>query len=315
MNNKIKIAIIAVIAVAICAAIFFFAGGLSKKSELEKPVATTDFEKKIQTRVDKEIKDKDYAEASRAYTEIMGLVDTEASITLGDGSKKLGESEAKKCRQMLFYEFAPIFCAEANNYLKTHTWADAQISALRTEAKSLQAMGFAEAGTETAKTFARVVKTADEYFAAWALARSASSATTPEAINSLKSRANQYRHEPLTNCTALISALNNIPAVARASVSRNVAANANAVAARCTSYGSYQAWMVAHDNAETRISGYASAFGSLTAELQNAYNALVGADRRALEYYTSRPSTSSTHSGGNAGVASADDEGEDDGDW
>lgn len=289
MKNSIKIAIIVAVALIIgIVAIYFMRSVGSVTHDVEKPVATTDFEKKIEHRVDTEIKDKDYAEAHRAYNDILQTIEMEASITLGDGKKKLSESEARKCKQMVFYEFAPIFTQYGTGYLAGHTWAEGALNALHSEAQSLQAMGFAESGTQTAQKLATIIKAVNDYHAAWQVARSASGCTTPSAIASLQAKANAYKHAPLTNCTALMQALNNAPAAARTSAAKSVASYCNGVASRCTGYSNYNAWMSAYDEAMGRISSFRSSFGTTTGDLQAAAAALKRADERALEHYSNR---------------------------
>lgn len=302
MKNSIKIAIIVVVALIIgIAAVYFMRPVASVTHDVEKPVATTDFEKKIEHRVDTEIKDKEYADAHRAYADILQAIEMEASITLGDGKKKLSESEAKKCKQMVFYEFAPIFTQYGTGYLAGHNWAEATLGALRNEAQSLQAMGIAEGGTQTAQKLATIIKAVNDYHAAWQVARSASGCTTPSAISNLQAKINAYKHAPLTNCAELMQALNNAPTVARNSAASGVASYCRGVASRCTGYSNYNAWMSAYDEALGRISSFRSSFGTTTADLQAAAQALKSADQRALEYYTNR-----AVNGGSSRVSSGD---------
>lgn len=311
------------IVVAIVAVIIFFASGIgSGKAGMQKPVATTAFEKKIQERVDKEVKDKAYAEAHQAYNAIMDAINTEASITLGDGSKKLKDSEARKCRQMLFYEFSPIFTEYGMGYLAGHNWSEATLNSLRSEASSLQSMSIAESGTDVANKLATISRTVNDYFKAWTLARSAASASSPQAINSLKSQAAAYRYAPLSNCTELQTALNNMGTVARNHVAQGVASYAQGVASRCTGYGNYEGWLSARDEALSRLNSFASSYGGSTSEIQAARSALKAADDRALDYYserlanserskTSSPSANGSQSSDDPRAASNDDSDED----
>lgn len=106
MKTTIKITLIAIVAIGIVAAIIYFASGIGESGNVQ--IAETNFEKEIQEQVKSGIKDKRYNEAHVAFNSIMGNINTEASVTLADGSKSLKDSEVKNASRwfaMLMLQF------------------------------------------------------------------------------------------------------------------------------------------------------------------------------------------------------------------
>ena len=107
MNKTIKIALISIVIVGLISIIIYFINGTGTPQG--GPIATTSFEKYIENKVNNSIKGKDYAEASQSFDDIIGEIQTEASIINSDGNKQLTESEVQNCKKIAFYAYAPVF--------------------------------------------------------------------------------------------------------------------------------------------------------------------------------------------------------------
>lgn len=92
MKTAIKILLIVLALVGIGYAIYSF---FDETEEVEAAVTPqSDFEKSIQQEVEHGITGRGYAEASAAFTELCDRIDTEAAVTLADGSRNLSADEA-----------------------------------------------------------------------------------------------------------------------------------------------------------------------------------------------------------------------------
>lgn len=285
MRNKIiKIGLIAVVLIGIATAIIMAVKTIADGDD--EVIAVTPFEKDIEAQVNASIKDKNYAEAQKAYAAIMGTINTEASITRGDGTKNLSDAEVKKVKQMAFYAYAPIFAEYGTEYFSHSSWDKAVLNNLKGEAQQLHATGFAENGTDVAKKLSSISATIDEYYAAWAAANSAKSCTTVSGIAAVKTKANSYMHAPLTNNASLKSALQSAESVAKQNVANGIAGQCQKVARGYAHYGSYDNFRNAYKSALARINEYINHYGS-TNQLSAARSQLTQADNNAIDYYSS----------------------------
>ena len=250
-----------------------------------KPIATSSFEKRIQNRCESEITGKPYAEARVGFLSILQEINTEASITLGNDQKKLSDEETLKSKKIIFYEYAPIFTEFGTNYFNRSSWDDATIKSLQNEALTLQNMKIAEPKTDVSKGLATIISTVNDYYAAWGVAKGASSCSSISAISAIVSSANKYKRKPLTNNASLAAALNSVESNAKGAVVRNIVVYCNGVASRNKSHSNYASWMTTYENACNRINEYKGAYG-YPSELQHARATLDNADSDALDYYS-----------------------------
>lgn len=282
MKKYIKISLIAVIAIGIICSIVYFISGIGSGGD--KIIATTSFEKQIQARTDAEIKGKEYNDAQTGFNSILQEINTEASVTLGDGTKNLTEAEVQKAKKIVFYEYAPIFTKYGKAYFKKSSWDDSVLKSLRSEAQILQTMNIAEKGTAVYSDLLEIATNVDDYYAAWGVAKSASHCSTVSAIASLMSSANRYKKDPLMNNASLAAALNSVESNAKSSVIRVISSHCRGVANRYASYSDYASWTNAYESACDRINEYKKSYG-YPADLQSARAALDDADNNALNYY------------------------------
>lgn len=283
MKKSIKIALIAIVAIGIIAAIAYFAQSIG--SGVTTVIATTDFEKQVQDSVNKNIKGKDFSSARIAFNSILAEINTEASITLGDGKRSLSSSEVTKSKQIAFYEYAPIFTEYGTKYFTRSSWDDNTLKDLKEEAATLLQLKIAETGTDVDRNLKSIVKNVDEYFAAWKVANAASRCSSVNAIVSYKTQANKYLHSPLTNNASLSSALKNAEAAAKNSVIRNIASYCNHVASSYADYGSYGSFYSAYTKGISTINEYKKKYG-IPSALNIAKSNMDAADREALSYYS-----------------------------
>lgn len=285
MKTTIKIALIAIVTIGIVAAVIYFASGMSEGGN--EQIAETNFEKEIQEQVKSEIKDKSYDEAQAAFNSIMENINTEASITLADGSKSLKDSEVKKCKQMVCDAYAPIFVEYSKDYFTQSSWNDAELKRFKEEAQVLLSMNAVETGTQIETNLNGIIRTVNEYYAAKKIISQASNCSSVNAVSNLKSKAQKYKHEPLTNNTNLLSALNAVEATAKSSVERKIIAGCDRVVYGYDTYADYATFYKAYDNANKRIKEYVSAFG-YTQKLRTAQTNLYSVDKNALSYYANK---------------------------
>lgn len=280
MKTAIKILLIVLALAGIGFAVYSFFDK-TEKGETPPP-PQSDFEKDIQAETDRGIKDRDYATASATFAELCDRIDTEASVTLADGSRNLSPDEVRRARQIVFYAYVPLFTAHADVCFARSTWSDDEVDALGTTAATLQAMQVAEDGSPTTKDLARIGRTAADYRAAWQAARSGAGCHSVAAVRAVVSRANSFKRKPLSNCTALVSALNAVPARAKNGLATYVASRCNRVASTYASYATYVDFYAAQSQCLNLIDEYEKAFGS-NASLTSARRRLQNAEAQALD--------------------------------
>lgn len=280
MKTAIKILLIVLALAGIGYAVYSF---FDKTEGGETPPPPqSDFEKEIQAEADRGIKDRDYARASATFAELCDRIDTEAAVTLADGSRNLSPDEVRRARQIVFYAYVPIFTAHADACFARTAWSDGEVDALGTTAGRLQEMQVAEAGSPTTKDLARIRQTAADYRAAWQAARSGAGCRSVAAVRSAVSRANSFKRKPLSNCTALVNALGAVPARAKSALATYVASRCNRVASGYASYASYADFYAAQEQCLSLINEYEKAFGG-NAALTSAQRRLQNAETLALD--------------------------------
>lgn len=280
MKTAIKILLIVLALVGIGYAIYSFFDETEEVAAAVTP--QSDFEKSIQQEVEHGITGRSYAEASAAFAELCDRIDTEAAVTLADGSRNLSPDEVRRARQIVFYAYVPIFTAHADACFARTAWSDGEVDALGTTAATLQDMQVAEAGSPTANDLKRIGRTATDYHAAWQAARSGGGCRSVAAVRGAISRANGYKRTPLTNCTALMNALNAVPGRARNALATYIAGRCNRVAAGYASYATYVDYFAAQSGCLSLINEYEKAFGS-SALLTSARRRLQKAEAQAID--------------------------------
>ena len=280
MNKTIKIALISLVVVGIAAVIIYFINGTRVPES--QAIATTPFEKEIASQVAKEIEGHDYTSASSAFNDILGVIGTEASILNSDGKKQLSETEVENCKKIAFYAYEPIFESYQNSYFARSSWTDKELSALKTRAQKLLSMNIAE--DEVKRALSKVVSNVNDYYAAWAIVKSASSCSSVSAANKIKSSAESYQRAPLTNNASLKAGLSNAFSDAKKSLANNIIAKCKNVARNYQSYGSFESFYAAEEAATNRINEYVNAFKGATL-FTEATKELSNADEAAMSYY------------------------------
>ena len=280
MKTAIKILLIVLALAGIGYAVYSFFDK-TEKGEAPPP-PQSDFEKEILAETERGIKDRDYARATAAFAELCDRIDTEASVTLADGSRNLSADEVRRARQIVFYAYVPIFTAHADACFARTAWSDDEVATLGATATRLEEMRVAEAGSPTTKDLARIRQTAADYRAAWQAARSGAGCHSVAAVRSVISRANSFKRKPLSNCTALVSALGAVPARAKNGLATYIAARCNHVASSYASYSSYVDFYGAQSQCLNLIDEYEKAFGG-NAALTSARRRLQNAETLALD--------------------------------
>jgi len=283
MKNIVKIILIVLAVAGIGTAVFLFFNNVDEGKE--EVIATSSFEKTIQSRVANEITDKSYNEASNGYDAIIGAIQTEASITLGDGTPNLKPEERLKCEKMAFYAYAPIFTTYAIGYFSRQAWNENEMATLRSRSNALLAQNIAEPGTDVAVNLKKVIETIGNYYAAKSVIASAKSCTTANAVESIKTKAASYKTGLLVNNTTIMSGLNNAYSDAKASYGRYVSSQALRIASGYRGYGSYPNWYNNYEHAHSLIKEYTSKYGNEQLFTEAKWN-LDNADSKAMDYYS-----------------------------
>ena len=128
MKTAIKILLI-VLALAGIGYVVYSFFDKTEKGETPPP-PQSDFEKEILAETERGIKDRDYARATATFDELCDRIDTEASVTLADGSRNLSADEVRRARQIVFYAYVPIFTAHADACYSAAYWVASQCDAL-----------------------------------------------------------------------------------------------------------------------------------------------------------------------------------------
>lgn len=279
MNKTIKIALISIVIVGLISIIIYFINGTGTPQG--GPIATTSFEKYIENKVNNSIKGKDYAEASQSFDDIIGEIQTEASIVNSDGNKQLSESEVQNCKKIVFYAYAPVFDDFQRAYFNKSSWSDGELYALKSRANSLLSMNIAE---ENAKqSISEVITTINDYHVAWSVVKSARGCSSVAAAKAIQSKVAHYNHAPLTNNASLRAGLNSAYSDAKSSLASNINAYCRKVAQGYKSYGSFERFYSAEEAALAKIHEYVNAFGG--GSFGDAINMLSQADENAMDYY------------------------------
>lgn len=279
MNKTIKIALISIVIVGLISIIIYFINGTGTPQG--GPIATTSFEKYIENKVNNSIKGKDYAEASQSFDDIIGEIQTEASIVNSDGNKQLTESEVQNCKKIVFYAYAPVFDDFQRAYFNKSSWSDGELYALKSRANSLLSMNIAE---ENAKqSISEVITTVNDYHVAWSVVKSARGCSSVAAAKAIQSKVAHYNHAPLTNNASLRAGLNSAYSDAKSSLASNINAYCRKVAQGYKSYGSFERFYSAEEAALAKIHEYVNAFGG--GSFGDAINMLSQADENAMDYY------------------------------
>lgn len=273
---------IAIVLIGIIFALFYFASSVG--TGIDKPIATTAFEKHVQDRTETEIKGKDYEEAQKGFVSILNELETEGSITLGDGSKNLSDSEISKSRQIAFYEYAPIFTKYANTYFSKSSWDDSALKSMKNESENLLAFHVAESGTTVDSDLKKIIKSVDDYYSAWKVANSASHCTTVGGIATIAQNAQKYKVDPLVNNSSLLSALNSAETNAKNSVIKIISNYCNSVSDNYKNHTDYQAFNKEYEQACSRIDEYKNKY-DYPNNLQSVRRQLDSADSNALSYF------------------------------
>lgn len=301
VKQIIKIVLPSLAVIGIVVAVIYFIQGI--KVPPPDDMVTTTYEKKISDRVESDVKDKSYSEAKYAFDDILADINTEASITLSDGRPNLPDEEVLKCRKILFYEYVPIFNSYAKSYFNGHSWDEKTINSIKQEATLLKSMNIAESNSPDYNALEDAIKVVNDYFAAKSLVSKAASCKTDEDVNSLKAKVNSYRRAPLNNNSSLMSQLGGVERTAREAVARykekererqsaddsrsassDAISQANRVASGYRSYGSYDRFYAAYQQAKDRLNAVKRQHGS-TSQINSAISQLDKADDYAQDYY------------------------------
>ena len=285
MKLAIKIFLLVLVVAGIGTVAYFMFRPMKEGGEELEMHEVTKFEKHIQERVEEEIFDKEFEEATEGYQSILDEIDTEAAVMLDDGEENLSETEERNCRKEAFFAYAPIFTKHAQRYFRKATWDENYIDSLQHMAQQLLATGIAESGTDVDGQLKNTIETVNDYHEAWKLVNSVSSCSSLSAVDNAISRSNAFRQRsPLSNNTDLVTALASVPEKAKDSYAEYIIRRCNNVANNYNNYDSYVAFYTALDGTNKLINEFTNKYGQ-EYRFSNAKAKLANADRNALNAY------------------------------
>lgn len=282
MKNTVKIMLVAIVSIAIAGIAYYFLYGVSDSSkDVIVPRSLTSM---IEERVKKEIKGKDYDEATKGYNSIVDEIQTECFVTLSNGERYVSTEDETKCRRMAFDVYCKIYIDYANNFFSQNSWNENRLLAIKEKAQQLLNSKLADEGTEYDSNLKYCVNVVNDYFAAWNVVRSADNCTSISSVNYIKTTANNYMRSPLTNNSSLNSGLNQAFNNAKYSYARYIIAYCDKVANRYKLHESYNGFIDEYDKANSLITGYTDNYGGKSL-FEDSLSKLYRADQEAIKYY------------------------------
>lgn len=281
MKKYIKTALLVLVVAGIVALVAVYVHTIG--AGVEDKIAIPSYERTVAAHVKSYLMDKPYDVAQQAFDSIRTSIATQASITLTDGEPAVTSEEVEHSKQYLFDGYAPIVVQTAEETFSQSSWNTDQLRSLRTQSQTLLAMGVAERGTEIVGQLNSICANVNDYFAAFALAATASRCTTVAGVLAIRSGVARYKRSPLTNNTRLMAALNAAPSQAKTTCANALAAKARAVC-NYRRYSSYESFDAACNSVRRQINSYTQALGR-NASLSSALSNLKRADYEALNYF------------------------------
>lgn len=283
MKKYIKTALLILVVAGIVALVAVYLHILDSGAEAK--IAIPNYERTVAAHVEKYIKNKPYNVARQAFDSISTSIATQAAITLADGQPAATPEAIKHSQQYLFDGYAPIVCEKADEIFSQSSWNADQLRALQSQAQTLLAMGAAQNGTEVVKQLNSVLANVNDYFSALAFVATASHCTSVASVQAIRSGVARYKRAPLSNNTALMSALNAAPTQAKNSCANVLAARSNAVCnyRRYSSYGSFTS---ACDGMRQQIKTFTNVLGQ-SPILSSALARIDRVNDEALNYFAS----------------------------
>lgn len=215
MRKAIKIGLIA-LAVAGIGALIWFTLLYQENNIKQVNVNDSYFTAQIKTQCDKKItRGRSFNDIMRSYNTM--LQEVEDAIYL----ENINDTEATNCRKLLAYGYAPKLTSYAKEYFNGSNWNVLVIDTLRHEARNLINASILPNDSHDLPKLRDIIKTVDDYHAALA-ATHIGSISSVSAAKSAISRANSYKHAPLTNCRSLVAELNAVPQKAKSSLVQNI---------------------------------------------------------------------------------------------
>lgn len=285
MKLAIKIFLLVLVVAGIGTAAYFMFRPMKESGDELEMHKVTKFEKHIQERVEDEITDKDFDEATEGYQSILDEIDTEAAVLLDDDEENLSAKEERNCRKEAFFAYAPIFTNHAQSYFRKASWDEDYIDSLQHMAQRLLATDIAESGTDVDGKLKSTIETVNDYHEAWRLVNSAGGCSSLSAVDNAISRSNAFRQRsPLSNNTDLVTALTAVPEKAKDAYAGYIIRRCENIAANYYNYDSYVAFYTALDGANKLINEFTNKYGQ-EYRFSNAKAKLANADRNALNAY------------------------------
>lgn len=262
MKQILKILLVVVAVGGISYSVYHFLHGI-ESSDSQKVIATTDFEKHIQQRIDGEIIDKGYEEASHSFDDIYAEIITESSITKADGTPLLSTEEIKKSMKMVFVYYVNIFVDYEKNYYSKPAWEGNKVDSLRQRARQLLEMDIAEANSSVMNDLQLTINTANAYDDAVSVVNSASHCTSKTAVDNVLDKWKRYRSlVPLTNCSTLMGQLSGACATAKNSYASHLINLAESLARNRSNYSFYEDFLESYRSKTNLIDQYVRAYGN-----------------------------------------------------
>ena len=270
MNKIIKIALIALVSLAIVGvAVYFFRSTKGDGGQVDLP--KTNFSQEIARRVE-QMANMTESDAQKEFKSLMGLIATAQQSGNVDGK------EAALCNKSVVYQYAPMLKLWADQCFAQSSWSASQVDAYGADAQQLLSRQVLEPKSKMAADLNTIVQTVKDYHGAVA-ASHVGGCTTVAAVNAAINRAKSFSGKRLpVDVKASLSA---VPGKAKDALAKNIAGSCNSLAGQWSSI-SYDAFCAKYDGVRARKNEYVSAVGS-NSSLSSAWNALESARARAID--------------------------------
>jgi len=262
MRNAIKIGLIFLAAAGIGAVIWLTL--LYHDNDIKKVnINDSFFTAQVRSQIDKKIVNgKSFDAVMHSYKTLMQEVEDAAYI------ENIDNSEAANCKKMLAYGYAPKLTEHAKGCFANNVWNENHIDTLKQQAQNLIDANILPSDSHDLPKLNNIITTVNDYHSAVAATQVGTCATVAAAQNAI-SRANSFKRAPLTNCTSLVNALNEVPEKAKSSLVQSIVAACHRHSAST-------------DALIDRINEYERTFGRNT-QLSQEKSKLIEAKRKAEE--------------------------------
>lgn len=293
MSNSIKIILLAFVVLVLAVPTFLFFSKIDPASE--ERITCQDFEEIIKEQVNSDLSKHPIKSAVTAFHDLWGKVQTEEFVSTTEGKKVISEEELEKCREIIYKEYAPIFTKFVLDtaFVKT-SWNESDLDYFKNHAQYLEKI-YCGSDIFIKDDLTKIQKVVSDYYAALAVIKRADNCRSVQAVKDVRSDAQKYQKEPLTNNIHINGSLGQAFDNAKKSFAGYITRRGNEVINGYRSYNDYPSFDQARSEVEGLIDAYKKNFNS-DSPFTNLKKQLFDTDQQAMSYFRPQPSQPSTQS-------------------